>query len=145
MFIVTTQIARSPAVVFARLVQIEEAPLWYSAVKTVQRKDTAPVGQGTRARFRRQIGGAMVENEVEVSEFKPNEVFTVSSVSGPTPFQYRYRLAPIGGGTILGLEGEISGDGLGGLLGMFKPLAETFFKRGMSANLAAFKRLVESG
>ena len=69
----------------------------------------------------------------------------VSSISGPTPFVYRYALERSGTGTLLRLEGSISADGLGGPLAMLGSVAEVFFKRGMASNLETFKRLVESG
>jgi uncharacterized protein YndB with AHSA1/START domain len=141
MFVITTQIARPIPEVFARLTRIEDAPLWYSAVEAVQRRDSGPVRLGSRAQFTRRLGNTTVENEVEVSEFEPDRTFTLSSVTGPTPFVYRYRLAPFGRETLLGLEGEISGEGL--YFGWFKPLAEVFFKRGMAANMNTLKGLVE--
>ena len=144
MFDITIEIERAPRDVFAQLARIEDAPRWYSAVKTVERRDSDPVRLGTRARFTRQLGGAIVENEVEVSEFDPNTAMTLSSVSGPTPFVYSYRLEPKGDGTLLRLQGQISGDGLSGPLILLKPLAETFFRRGMAENLSAFKRIVEA-
>jgi uncharacterized membrane protein len=145
MFEVTTEIARPPSEVFAYLARITDAPQWYSAVESVEPYDADPVQLGTRARFRRQLGGATVENEVEVSAFEPDRQFELSSVSGPTPFVYRYRLDPSGGGTRLRLEGQISGEGLSGPLALFKPFAETFFKRGMATNLKTLKRLIENG
>ncbi len=144
MFEITMEITRPQDEVFARLARLEEAPRWYSAVEEVERLDDGPVRRGTLSRFTRQLGGATVENEVEVSEFEPDRAITLTSLSGPTPFTYRYRLAPSENGTLLELEGEISGEGLGGPLAMFKSFAETFFRRGMVSNLETFKRLVES-
>jgi len=144
MFEITTTIARPPHEVFAYLARIEDAPRWYSAVERVERLDTGPTRRGTRSRFRRQLGGATVDNEVEVSEFEPDQAITLRSISGPTPFVYRYRLQPSNEGTLLQLQGEISGEGLGGPFALFKSLAESFFRRGMVANLGSLKRLVEN-
>ena len=89
--------------------------------------------------------GGRAVNEVEVTELVPNEVFTLASRSGPTPFTYRYRLAPLaGGGTRLRLEGEISGEGLGGALSLLAPLGPSLFARGMRTNLRTFKALIEA-
>ena len=142
-FAISTEIGAPPGEVFAYLARLDQAPLWLSAVQAVERRDAEPVGRGTRARFTRNIGGRLVENEVEVSEFEPNMTFALSSLTGPTPFVYRYRLDPSGDGTLLRLEGQISGEGLAGPFALFKPLAETFFKRGMAANLRTLKRLIE--
>jgi len=91
----------------------------------------------------RQLGPMPVQNEVEVSEFDPDRILTLRSVSGPTPFRYRYVLEPSAGGTLLRLQGEISGDGLPGLLSMVGGFAEPFFRRGMEANLRTLKGLIE--
>ena len=88
--------------------------------------------------------GGRAVNEVEVTELVPNEVFTLASRSGPTPFTYRYRLAPLAGGTRLRLEGEISGESLGGALSLLAPLAPSLFARGMRTNLRTFKALLEA-
>lgn len=144
MFEINLRISRPPAEVFAALARIEDAPLWYSAVTRVDRLDAGPISRGARARFTRQLGGSTVENEVEVSEFEPGERFALSSVSGPTPLAYRYRLTPANGGTLLQLQGQISAAGLPGPLAFAGPLAEAFFKRGLVANLRTLKRLIEN-
>jgi polyketide cyclase/dehydrase/lipid transport protein len=143
MFHLSTEIARTPHDVFAYLTRITDAPLWYSAVEAVEPLDAGPVHLGTRALFRRHIGGAAVENEVEVSAFEADRQFALSSVSGPTPFVYRYRLERAPNGTRLLLVGEISGEGLPRPLSLLKPFAETLFKRGMARNLRTLKRLLE--
>jgi uncharacterized membrane protein len=144
MFAIEVQIAEPPSQVFAYLADVEEAPRWYSAVQEVESLDGGPTGKGARYRFVREIGGETQVNEVEVSEFKPNRSLTLTSVSGPTPFIYRYVLMPSGEGTLLRLEGQISGDGLSGLITMLKPFAETFFRRGMAANLQTLKQVIET-
>ncbi|MFQ5527952.1 MAG: SRPBCC family protein [Thermoanaerobaculia bacterium] len=98
---------------------------------------------GARFRYTRELGSTTVVNEVEVSAFEPDRTVELTSISGPTPFVYRYRLEPSADGTLLRLEGSISGEGLGGPLVLLKPLAETFFRRGMIANLETLKRLIE--
>lgn len=143
MFTIEMTIARPASEVFARLVHVEEAPLWYSAVTSVDRLDAGPVGVGTRFRFTRDLGGRSVVNDVEVTAFETDRTVELSSVSGPTPFVYRYGLAPSTDATVLRLEGTISGEGLAGPIALLKPLAETFFRRGMVANLESLKRLIE--
>jgi hypothetical protein len=46
----------------------------------------------------------VVVNEVEVSAFEPDRTVELTSISGPTPFVYRYRLEPSADGTILRLK-----------------------------------------
>ncbi len=145
MFTIDTDIARPPDVVFARLAAVEETPRWYSAVESAEPLTPAPLGVGSRFRMVRELPGGRAENEVEVTEFVPDQALTLQSRSGPTPFTYRYTLSPLaGGGTRLHLDGEISGAGLGGVAGLLAPLAPSLFARGMRTNLAAFKALVEA-
>ena len=144
MFAIDVHINQPPDEVFAELTDVGDTPRWYSAVQSAERLDEGPVKLASRFRFRRQLAGTTAYNDVSVSEFEPNRVFALSSQSGPTPFTYRYVLEPAGDGTLLRLEGKISGEGLTGPLAMLKPLAETFFRRGMVTNLNTLKLLLEN-
>ena len=145
MFVIDTQIDRDPAAVFAWLARVGDTPRWYSAVERVEPLTAGPVAAGSRFRFYRQLPGGQAINEVEITDYVPSSLFTVASLSGPTPFTYRYSLSPHGAGTMLRLEGEISGAGLSGPAALLAPLAPALFERGMRTNLEAFKRLVEAG
>ncbi|MER9326207.1 SRPBCC family protein [Mesorhizobium sp. M0152] len=144
MFEISLKIERPAATVFAYLQDIEAAPRWYSAVESVTRLSDGPVGCGSRFVFTRQIAGRRIQNTVEVTEFQDEKLLTLASVSGPTPFSYRYRLDRDGAATILHLEGTISGDGLGGPIALLAPLASRFFEQGMRANIANLKRILEA-
>ena len=144
MFAVDLKIARPVNVVFTQLARIEDSPLWYSALKSVDQRHLGPIGVGTRFSFRRDLGGNDVINEVEVTALEPDRVLELKSISGPTPFVYRYELAPAVDGTTLRLEGAISGMGLKGPIVLLSPLAEGFFRRGMIDNLKSLRRLIEN-
>jgi uncharacterized protein YndB with AHSA1/START domain len=143
MFTIEIEIGRPPAVVFDYLAQVENTTKWYSAVERADKLTTAPVSTGSCYRLLRQLPTGPAINDVEVTEFVPNSVFTIASRSGPTPFTYRYRLSPQGKNTQLRLDGEISGEGLGRGFGLVAPFAERLFGRGMRANLATLKQLLE--
>ncbi|MBZ0164918.1 MAG: SRPBCC family protein [Notoacmeibacter sp.] len=145
MFTIEMTIARPVREVFAKLARVENAPLWYSAVTSVHRLDSGPVGVGTRFRFRRRLGSSDTINDVEVTAFEPDRTLELSSVSGPTPFVYHYELSPSPQGAQLQLDGTISGKGLTGPAMLLGPLAEKFFQRGMIDNLETLKRLIETG
>ncbi len=145
MFTIEMTIARPVREVFAKLARVENAPLWYSAVTSVHRLDNGPVGTGARFLFRRKLGSGEAVNDVEVTAFEPDRMLELSSVSGPTPFVYRYELEPSAQGARLRLGGTISGEGLAGPMAFLKPLAEKFFQRGMIDNLETLKRLIETG
>lgn len=143
MFSIDILINRPRSEVFALLKDLERAPDWYSAVKDVTPIDDGEVAVGKRFRFEREIAGRQIENEVEVAELRDGELLTLESKSGPTPFTYRYSVSGDGEATNVTLEGEITGEGLPGLLALAAPLASKAFERGMHDNLATLKRLLE--
>lgn len=145
MFEIEMKIARPVREVFASLARVENAPSWYSAVTSVHQIDDGPVGAGTHFVFHRTLGSLAAVNDVEVTAFEADRMLEITSVSGPTPFVYRFELEPAAEGTHLRLDGMISGEGLGGPVALLRPLAEKFFERGMRENLATFRRLVEAG
>lgn len=126
MFEVAMRIEKPPATVFSWLEDIRSIPSWYAAVRAVEPLSPGPAGRHSRYTLRREIAGQEVENTVEVTEFVEGERLTLSSLSGPTPFTYRYRVAPDGTGTRLRLIGTISGVGLVGPLALLRPLASRF-------------------
>src|SRR5215813_15427979 len=142
MFRVRIQIARPTKVVFAHLADVENAPRWYEAVRRVDNPSGRPAERGSRVTFHRQIGGRELVNEVEIIEFVPDACICFEARDGPTPFTYRYLLRPVADGTELTLQGEISGEGLPGLIASLG-LAERLFARGMRINLEALKRWIE--
>jgi uncharacterized membrane protein len=143
MFELSIRIDRPIATVFATVANVEAAPRWYSAVTAVAKLSSGGIGRGSRYSFTREIAGRKVENIVEVTEFVDGARLTLSSVSGPTPFTYRYRVEADGAATRLELAGTISGAGLGGPVALLAPLASHFFENGMRANLGNLKRLIE--
>jgi uncharacterized protein YndB with AHSA1/START domain len=132
--------------VFAVLADTEQMPSWYEAVTAVSKVRLGPIGRGSRYRLVRSLPGGVVENEVEITEYEPARRFTLSSISGPTPFRYRYTLEPVDGGraTALTLFGDITTEGLSGVPAALGPIATQAFKHGMGRNLAVLKRIVES-
>lgn len=142
-FTIAVEIDRPVAEVFQLLADGTRTPLWYEAIENAERLTPGPVAQGTRYRFLRKLPGGRAENVVEVSEFDAGRRVTLTSLEGPTPFTYRYTLAPYGAGTRLQLDGEISGAGLLGPAALFAPMASRLFEQGMRENLRALKRIVE--
>jgi uncharacterized protein YndB with AHSA1/START domain len=144
-FQTTIDIARPARDVFAVLADTETTPLWYEAVVSAVKTTPGPVGNGTRYRLRRSLSGGPIDNDVEISEYEPPAAVTLASLTGPTPFRYRYRLTPTAANTTrVTLTGDITGDGLPGVPPALAPLAAKFFGRGMHQNLASLKRLIES-
>jgi uncharacterized protein YndB with AHSA1/START domain len=141
-FVLEIEIARPPSVVFEALADVARTPEWYDAVERVTPLPGSPAGLGAAFELTRSLPGGRAINVVEVTDYAPAERFTLTSRSGPTPFAYRYALAPTPTGTRLTLNGEISTEGLPGPLALLGGLGTTLFRNGMRTNLAAFARMV---
>jgi uncharacterized protein YndB with AHSA1/START domain len=142
-FELSREIVREPEAVWSVLSDVQRTPEWYSAVERVTPLGATTVGVGARFEFVRALPGGRAVNVVEVTECSPFERFAMSSLTGPTPFTYRYSTAPSASGTLLTLTGDISAEGLPGAAALLGPLATTLFKNGMRTNLEVFARLVE--
>jgi uncharacterized protein YndB with AHSA1/START domain len=135
-------IAAPPATVFDFVADFTTMPRWYSAVQAVTRV-SGTSGLGTRYEVQRHLPGGPARNEVEITTYESGREVTFTSLSGPTPFVYRYLVEPDGDETRLTLEGTISGAGLPGPGALLGPLAEGLFKRGMRDNLGVLKAILE--
>jgi uncharacterized membrane protein len=141
-FELTVDIEAPTSRVFAFVADFTTMPQWYSAVRRVERVEGTG-GLGTRYEVHRNLPGGAALNEVAITGFTDGEEVTFTSLSGPTPFTYRYRVEPRGDATRLILQGKISGAGLPGPAGLLGPLAETLFKRGMRENIGTLAAIVE--
>jgi len=142
-FTISIEVAAPAAAVFGYLADATRTPEWYEAVRSAVKTTSGPPTKGTRYEFTRKLPQGTVVNEVEVSEFDEPRLVAFTSLSGPTPFTYRYRVEPLAHGSTVILEGSITGDGLRGPAALLAPLAGRFFERGMAQNLQALKARVE--
>jgi uncharacterized protein YndB with AHSA1/START domain len=129
----SVRIARPAEEVFALLSDPTRFPLWNSAVDAVR-----PTG-ATYA-MERTLPGGRAHNELEITELEAPERFGVRTLSGPTPFTYRYRLTPGGGATVVALDATVD---LGAPAALLGPLAARAVKRGIDANLATLRDALE--
>jgi uncharacterized protein YndB with AHSA1/START domain len=141
-FHLTIDIAAPPADVFEFVADFTTMPRWYSAVQRVDLL-SGTTGLGTRYSVHRNLPGGAARNDVEVTTYDAGREVTFTSLSGPTPFVYRYLVEANGDATQLTLEGTISGAGLPGAAALLGPLAERVFKRGMRDNLGELKKILE--
>lgn len=118
-------------------------PQWYEAVRDVTKTTANSTALGSMHRLVRSLPTGPAYNDVAITEYVLNHQVTLESRDGPTPFRYRYRVAPSQEGTTLSLDGSISGAGLLGPAGHLGPLATQLFKRGMKQNLAELKGILE--
>ena len=100
-------------------------------------------GSETRAKtssIGRELPTGGVENELEVfARHDPSEL-GIRTTSGPTPFVYRYRFSSERGATVVRLDARVELPGVAAALG---PLAARGVRRGVDANFAALKRILE--
>jgi carbon monoxide dehydrogenase subunit G len=115
-------------------------PAWNSAVQSVAETSPGRDGVGATYVMHRQLPDGAAENELEVVERTAPTDFTIRTTSGPTPFTYRYSFSEEGGATSIALAAEVQ---LGGLAGALGPLASRAVKRGVEANFADLKRILE--
>lgn len=141
-FVLTLDVSTTPIGVFEFVADFTTMPSWYSAVQRVERISGGG-GLGTKYQVYRDLPGGAAVNDVAITTYiHPNEV-TFTSLSGPTPFVYRYRVERNGDGTLLTLDASISAAGLPGPAGLLGPVAERLFQHGMRENLGTLRDLLE--
>ena len=114
---------------------------WNSAVRAVRAVRPVPSREAAQYVMERELPGGRVENLIEVVANERPIEFAIRSISGPTPFVYRYRFASAAGGAEIAFSGAFELTGIAGLAG---PLAKRAVKRGVDDNLATLKGLLEA-
>jgi hypothetical protein len=127
--------------VFAYVSDPLRFPRWNSAVQAVHEAPGQGREVGSIFTMERELPTGRVENELEVFARDHPSEFGIRTTSGPTPFVYRYRFArPEHASTEVHLDAEVELEGASSLLG---PLAARVVKRGVDANFAALKSILE--
>jgi hypothetical protein len=90
----------------------------------------------------RQLPSGQAENELEITAYERPREFAIRTLSGPTPFTYRYAFSASDDGTLVELDAEVD---LSGALALAEPLARRAVKRGVDENFATLKRVLELG
>jgi hypothetical protein len=88
----------------------------------------------------RDLPTGRAENELQIEALEPPHELAIRTLSGPTPFRYRYAFSSGEEVTILELEAEVELAGPAALLG---PVARRAVKRGVEENLATLKGALE--
>jgi uncharacterized protein YndB with AHSA1/START domain len=140
-FEASVRVERPVEAVFAFVSDPLLFPRWNSAVQTVHVTSGEPGGPGSTYSMQREIPSGRVENRLEVFEREHPTTFGIRTTSGPTPFIYRYRFASDGADTVVHLDASVELPGVAAVLG---PLAARGVRRGVDANFAALKRILEA-
>jgi uncharacterized protein YndB with AHSA1/START domain len=130
-----TRISRPVEDVFSYVSDPLTFPLWNSAVQEV-RKTSA--GADSTYLMVRQLPTGRAVNKLEVLTTEPPTEFVIRASEGPTPFLYRYRFSAENGDTLVHLRAELSSTAA-----LLPQLARSMVKRGVDANFAALKTLLE--
>jgi uncharacterized membrane protein len=128
--------------VFAFVSDPTQFPLWNSAVQAVKATSGEPGEPGSTYSMERELPTGRAENELEVAARRYPSEFGIRTTRGPTPFVYTYRFAADGDDTIIRLDARVELAGVEAVLG---PLAGRGIRRGVDANLAHLKRILEEG
>ena len=129
----TLEVARPPAEVFARLVDLDRLPEWQESA--LGSSAEGPIAEGTRITERRRIMGRELENQLEVTAYDPPRRFALKALGGPVPFSVDHELTESGGSTRLRVVAEAK-------TGTFMKLAEPMLARTAEQELRKdFERL----
>lgn len=134
------RIERAIGDVFAYVSDPLNMPRWYSAVQAVRILSGVNRQVGATYLMERQLPGGAARNELEIVTWDAPAQFTIRTTSGPTSLTYRYRFSPDARGTLVELHATIE---LAGIATIAGPFAVRGVKRGMDANLAALKTILE--
>jgi uncharacterized protein YndB with AHSA1/START domain len=84
--------------VFAYVSEPENFPRWNSAVQTVRKTSFGEDPVGLTYSMTRQLPSGQAENDLEITAYERPREFAIRTLSGPTPFAYRYAFSPSDGG-----------------------------------------------
>jgi uncharacterized protein YndB with AHSA1/START domain len=135
----TVTIARPPGAVFDYLATFENVPRWNYAIAETRKTSAGPVGVGSTYRQRRTIPSPS-EEAFEIVEYQPPSRLAIQGDIGPFSGTLRYVLTPVGAGTSLTNEAELSGRGIAAIAG---PLVANRIREAVAANLGELKVILE--
>jgi len=139
-FTTGVRIARPIDEVYALVADPLRFPRWNSAVQAVRLATGDPGEIGARYVMERDLPSGRAENQLEIVARMPPTEFAIRTLSGPTPFVYRYRLSAEPVTTLLELDAAVKLPGPAALLG---PVAARGVRRGVDANLATLRTILE--
>jgi polyketide cyclase/dehydrase/lipid transport protein len=130
------ELGRTRGEVFDYVADAGRLAEWNLAVMTV---DPSPDTPGHHV-MRRELPTGVAINEIAITAHRPDEM-TLRTITGPTPFVYRYTFDSIPRGTRIRLQAEMD---LGGIARLAQPLAAHGLRRGVDANLGSLRTILES-
>jgi uncharacterized protein YndB with AHSA1/START domain len=139
----TVELARPPEEAFAYITDPSHFSEWQDAVESAEVEGGGPVGQGTRVKMRRRMGGRMQDVTTEITEFSPPHSYAFRGVDGPVRAIGKGRIEPAGEGrSLFTFEIDFEGRGLGKVL---LPLVRRQAKQELIATHRDLESRMESG
>jgi carbon monoxide dehydrogenase subunit G len=136
------EVAKPPAEVWARLVDVERTPDWVKSMQSSSLPDGGPIGLGSPISQQLEINGALNEAKLKVTVFDPCTAFAHEGESGPATFTARFDLEEISGGTRVVHGFSVT---LGGVMRMMEPMVGGWVKKNAQESVQSLKRLIEAG
>ena len=127
--------------VFAITTDFDHAPLIMENVVKTEKLTEGPMQVGTRVKEVRNIRGKEAETVLIVSEFIPNQKYTVKSESFGITVEYHYIFMAKESGTTVDFNGVLHSKGLKNAL--IKPLFEMILKKEDKDHLVRLKQYIE--
>jgi hypothetical protein len=106
-FETTMAVARPRDTVFAYLADPRHFPAWNSAVESVVPLDDATPAVGGRYVTQRKLPHRRRDERARSRHLRAPEELAIRTISGPTPFLYRYRFATTSEGTLVTLYADV--------------------------------------
>jgi uncharacterized protein YndB with AHSA1/START domain len=139
-FETSVRIERAVDEVFDYVSDPHNFPRWNSAVRAV-RLTSGDGDRGSTYLMERELPSGRARNELEILDLDRPTEFAMQTTSGPTPFVYRYRFDSDGPTTVVHLAAEVELSGIAGALG---PLGARVVRRGVDANFATLREILEA-
>ena len=139
-FIIETEIARTPAEVFAYVTDWTKLATWQTNTVSAVPEQDGPVGLGSRIReVHRAPGGKKIHELVEVTEYERDRVLGLRMIEGP-PVHGRITLWSTDGGTRF--QFRVYGQPTGATR-LVEPLLVFILKRNFQHFCTTLKRVLE--
>lgn len=135
-------IERPPAAVGAFAADPDNAPKWYSNIKSVEWKTEPGIRVGAKVAFVAQFMGRRLAYTYEITDFMPGKRLVMRTAEGPFPMETSYVWEPVSAGSTkmsLRNRGTPSGFSL-----LMQPFMSAAMRSANRKDLASLKALLEA-